>query len=201
MSGGEFIEARLLDRVAYGFQIGPQVNVEVVPKRNGHERRSRNDSDFLWRGSAPMRGLNLQEYDEVFGAYLACWGPWRGFRFKNHVDFAVANQPLGLAPAASAAVQLVRTYQLFGGQAHTRNIKKPVAGTLVLRESGIAKPVNLDATTGLVTPVDSWTEGAPLTADFEYDIPMRFVDTWLPSDYRRVKGLDMNIGLIELRNP
>lgn len=199
---GPFINARLLDQVAYGFQMGPDVgDVRIKTMRNRHEERNRNTELFLWRGTAPFRRVQPDTYHVLLGAFLAAWGPWSAFRFHNHLDsrFApVTGQPLGTAPAGLAAVQLRRTYDLFGGLSHTRDITKPVAGTVTVYEAGTPKTGSVDDLTGLFIPDEAWDEGAPLTADFDFDIPMRFTTTYLPFDYADFQRISANIGLIEV---
>ena len=175
-----FIEARLLDKVAYGFQIGPQFYTRTVPLQNGHERRNRNWDTFKWRGTAPYSRIKATDHNLVLGAILRAGGMADAFRFKNWLDYSVTGQALGTSPAGSTPVQLVRDYDLFGGDAYTRTITKPVSGTVTVYENGTPKSGTINTTTGLFTPSTAWTAAATLTADFEFDIPMRFNSDWLP---------------------
>lgn len=151
-----FIEDRLLDKVAYGFQIGPQFQTRIRTLRNGHERRNRDASSFRWKGSAPYQNIKPEHYETLLGAFLTAGGMADSFRFKNWVDFAVTGQSLGVAPAGSTPVQLVKDYVLFGSVRYRRIIEKPVAGTVTVYEGGVAKAGTTDTTTGLFTPSTAW---------------------------------------------
>jgi uncharacterized protein (TIGR02217 family) len=193
-----FIEDRLLDKVSYGFQIGPLFDTRITTLRNGHERRNRNWDTFKWRGTAPYNRIRAEHHVLLLGAHLACGGAADSFRFKNWMDYRVTGQSLGNAPAGSTAVQLVRDYETFGSTTHRRTITKPVSGTVTVYQNGVAKAGSTDTTTGLFTPDTAWTEGQPLTADFEYDIPMRFASDWLPFTQEEWNARTGEIELIEV---
>lgn len=197
-----FIEARLLDKVAYGFQIGPQFDTRIVVKRNGHERRNRNWDTFKWRGTAPYSRIKESDHNLVLGAILRAGGMADSFRFKNWLDYKATGQALGTSPAGSTAIQLVRDYDLFGGDAYTRTITKPVSGTVTVYQntgSGpVAKSGTIDTATGLFTPDTAWTAAATITADFEFDIPMRFNSDWLPFTKSEWDAHDGEFEIIEV---
>lgn len=189
-----FIEERLLDEIEYGFQIGPLFDTRLLTHKNGMERRNGNWSNFRWRGSVPYNLVNKEDREVLLGAMLRARGKLYGFRFKNWLDYAVEGQALGAAPSGTTPIQLVRTYEQFGGAAFQRTILKPVAGTVTIyldTGSGpVAKTGTIDTTTGLWTPSTAWSAGQ-VTGDFEYDIPVRFDTDWLPFthvDWSTVKG-------------
>lgn len=195
-----FIEARLLDKVSYGFQIGPQFLTNIKTLVNGNEKRSRKWDGFKWRGTAPYKMIKPEHYQLLLGAHLACGGCADSFRFKNWMDWKVVDQLLGVAPAGSTPIQLTRTYELFGGVTFTRTIRKPVSGTVTVYENGVAKSGTTATSTGLFTPTDAWTPAAVITADFEFDIPMRFASDWMPFTEEEWQARSGDIELIEVFN-
>lgn len=196
---GPFINASLLDKVAYGFQMGPDVgDVRIKRQRNQHERRNRGSAEFLWRGNAPYKRITPANYEVLLGAFLSAWGPWSAFRFRNWLDDNVSGQPLGLAPAGRTPVQLVRDYTLFGGVTHRRTVTKPVASTVEIFEAGLPKPGVADELTGLFVPDADWVEGQLLTGTFQFDIPVRFTTTFLPFDYADFKAISADVGIKEV---
>ncbi|MEO1610633.1 MAG: DUF2460 domain-containing protein [Pseudomonadota bacterium] len=98
-----------------------------------------------------------------------------GFRFKNWTDYQALTQPLGQGDGATKAFQLVKVYAS-GGEAESRVITKPVDGTVKIYRNGIeaVSGWSLDTTTGLVTFTSAPADGVQVTADFEFDVPMRF---------------------------
>lgn len=193
-----FIEARLLDKVSYGFQIGPRFNTRIVQLLTGRERRNADWDKFQWAGVAPYQNIKPEDYNDLLGAFVACRGRHKGFRFKNWVDYSVIGQELGTAPDGTTdAIQLLRSYEVFGGQYFIRTITKPVSGTVVVYSDGTPVSGSVDTTTGLFTPDSSWAAGA-LTADFQYDIPMRFDIDEMPFTYNEWLSLAGDVRLLEV---
>ena len=63
-----------------------------------------------------------------------------------------------------------------GGVVETRVIAKPVTGTVKLYRDGIKATSgwSVDTTTGLVTFSIAPAVGVQVTADFDFDVPVRF---------------------------
>lgn len=193
-----FIEDRLLECVAYGFNFGPERSTRVKNLRSGHEVRNANWAISRWRGSASYQNILPEDYGTLLGAFERANGMTNAFRFKNWLDYSVTGQSLGAAPAGTVAVQLVKTYPVFGGSGVTKTIKKPVAGTVTVYQDGIAKAGTIDTTTGLFTPSTAWTEGFALTADFEFDIGVRFAQDWLPFSYDDWQAINGEVSICEV---
>lgn len=193
-----FIDARILECVAYGFSFGPEFRTTVTELRSGSEARNAEWARFRWRGVAPYQNINPDDYHALLGAFLRAKGMANTFRFKNWMEGAVEGQPLGNAPSGTTAVQLVRTYDPFGGSSYQRTVTKPVAGTVTVYQNGVAKAGSVDTSTGLFTPSTSWSAGQPLTADFEYDIPMRFDSDNLPFNYENFRALSGEAAIVEV---
>ena len=193
-----FIDARILECVAYGFSFGPEFRTTVTELRSGSEARNAEWARFRWRGVAPYQNINQDDYHALLGAFLRAKGMANTFRFKNWMEGAVESQSLGNAPSGTTAVQLVRTYDPFGGSSYQRTVTKPVAGTVTVYQNGVAKAGSVDTSTGLFTPSTSWSAGQPLTADFEYDIPMRFDSDNLPFNYENFRALSGEAAIVEV---
>lgn len=182
-----FIEARLDDCVALGFQATPAYNTEITPLQNGKEQRNVNWTRARRTFSAAYQNFTAEEFAALLAAFHAARGSAYAFRFKDWTDYRVTLGSLGNTPGANQTpVQLVKVYT-FGGQSVTRTITKPVAGTVTVYQNGIAKAGSIDTTTGLFTPSTNWTAAAALTATFEFDVPVRFISDDIPAtaeDYR-----------------
>lgn len=193
-----FIDDRILECVAYGFSFGPEFRTTVTELKNGAEVRNAEWARFRWRGTAPYQNIEPGHYMELLGAFLRAKGMAHTFRFKNWMEGPVVGQSLGNAPSGTAPVQLVRDYDVFGGSAYRRKVTKPVAGTLTVYQDGIVKAGTTDPLTGLFTPTSAWSSGQPLTADFEYDIPMRFDSDNLPFTYDDWRALNSEAAIVEV---
>ena len=86
-----------------------------------------------------------------------------------------AGQLLGTGDDAQTQFQLVKHYPS-GSVIEARTITKPVAGTVKVYLDGIeqASGWSIDATTGIVTFSIPPALGVEVTADFEFDVPVRF---------------------------
>lgn len=187
---------------AFGWQRGPFVDVLIKPLVSGREKRK--PQSFLRKHTfmLPFMNIKNQAYlDYINNAFMALCGPTDSFLARDYLDHLAINEPLGVAPAASTPVQLVRVYT-FGGASYTRPITKPVAADLVVRQNGVAKAVTVDTLTGLVTPTTAWTPGQTLTWTGEFRVPVRFDQMSLPStiDNRSGESLISNgsVSLIEV---
>lgn len=166
-----FIEERLLDKVAYGTQSGPEYNTKIVTLRSGVERRARLWTRPLTRFSVIYNALNPEDREHVIRAFRACAGRFYGFRMRDPLDYRAVDEPLGLAIGEEQTVQLRKSYD-FGPITEIGPVYKPV--TVQLYADGLPLVTTVDMTTGLVT--FSATEGAVITWTGVFDKPVRFDD-------------------------
>ena len=194
----EFIEARLLDEVANGFQGGPTWYTETVDMKSGVIRRLAVRSRPRYRFSAPYQNISPTKTALVISAFNACQGAARGFRFKDWADYSVTAESIGNTPGANSnPVQLYKSYT-FGGTTVSRPIKKPVSGSVTVYSNGVSKAGTLDATTGLFTPTTAWTAAQALTWTGQFDVPVRFSSDELIFDFNTLNALSANIDLEEV---
>lgn len=192
-----FINARLLECVADGFEARRTYATRIHSLRSGQESRNANRAFGRWSFSALAENVTPDVYADILAAFDVVRGSNDSFRFKNWLDYAATGESLGNAPSGSTAVQLVKS-GTFGGVTRTRNITKPVTGTVTVYQAGVAKAGSIDTATGLFTPTTGWTAGQPLTADFEFDVPVRFMADELPATYDDWEAVNVPIELIEV---
>ena len=158
---------------AYGWQGGPSRDVLIKRLVSGREKRKGQSHIRLHSYVLPFENISDVAYlDYIKSAFMAMGGPEDSFLVKDYGDYLALDQPLGVAPAGSTPVQLLRTYT-FGAASHSRKITKPVAGA-VISQNGIPKAGTLNTLTGLFTPTTAWTPAAILTWDGEFRVPCRF---------------------------
>lgn len=182
----EFIESRLLDKVAYGTESGTEYNTQVVTLRSGMTRRNSRWSAPLDRFSVIYNILRPADRELVVRAFRACRGRAVGFRFKDPLDYTALNEPLGVALGGSQSLQLVKTYN-FGPIAEVRKVSKPV--TVQLYANGVEIGGTVDNTSGLVS--FSAAAGAAMSWSGEFDKPVCF------SDDRLMWSLDTREGGVD----
>lgn len=191
-----FLDARLSQRIEAGFTAVPASSTRIVTLKNGHERRNARWVQKRRMYTASLASFNEAEREQLLAAIHACEGALYSFRFKDWSDYRVVGGSLGNAPAGSADVQLVKTYTF--GRTHTRTITKPVAGTVTVYQDGTPKAGSVDTDTGLFTPDTAWTEGLPLTADFHFDVPVRFATDEPPFALPHRDVAELSVDLIEV---
>jgi uncharacterized protein (TIGR02217 family) len=115
------------------------------------------------------------QIDELIAFFRARRGRAYGFRFKDWTDYKATGQLLGTGDDAKTQFQLVKHYPS-GSAIEVRTITKPVAGTVKVYLDGALQLSgwSVDTTTGLVTVNTAPALGVEVTADFEFDVPVRF---------------------------
>lgn len=169
------------------------------------------------RGGPTMPGYGVRSLDDlhdVIAFFEERRGRLYGFRWRDHLDckssppqeaVTAGDQVLGTGTGTQATFQLVKVYgSLFAPW--TRQIKKPVAGSVRVAVGGSEKAegtsFTVDAATGLVTFLAGHipAAGAVVTAGFEFDVPVRFDRDRLEislSGFRH--GAIPNIPVVEVR--
>jgi uncharacterized protein (TIGR02217 family) len=181
-----FHEIRFPESLSFGSLGGPERRTEIVTFANGHEERNTPWAQSRRRYDAGLGLRSLDDLETVIAFFEARQGMLHAFRWKDWVDYkssrasqavAATDQPLGQADGMATRFQLVKTYAS-GGSSVTRQIRKPVAGTVQVAVDGAQLAAgsgwSLDATTGIVEFSTPPAAGAFISAGFEYDVPVRF---------------------------
>src|SRR4029450_13169837 len=169
-----FHEVRFPDNIAYGATGGPEFATTVVATGSGHEKRNVNWSEARGRWDVAS-GLKKQaQIDELLGFFRARGGKAYGFRFKDWTDYKATGQLLGTGDGAQTQFQLVKHYPS-GSVIEVRTITKPVAGSGHVYKEAVEQVVgwSVAPTTGLVAFSVPPALGVEVTADFEFDVPVR----------------------------
>jgi uncharacterized protein (TIGR02217 family) len=170
-----FHEVRFPPDISYGASGGPGYSTSVVTTVSGHERRNANWAAARGRWNVAHGLKKREQVAELIAFFRARRGRAYGFRFKDWSDYQALAQSLGVGDGATTSFQLVKHYAS-GGAVETRLIAKPVAGTVKLYRDGVesASGWSLDSTTGLVAFGSAPEAGVQITADFDFDVPVRF---------------------------
>lgn len=171
-----FDEVRLPTKIEFGARGGPRFRTEVVVLGSGHEQRNAEWSAARGRWDIAPGIQSAADLEAVIAFWYARKGRLRGFRFKDHTDFRATGQVL-IAEVAGGetSAQLVRTYTS-GPANHARSITKPVAGSVQLYLDGAPIAASIDTATGIASfsALPATSPQVALTADFEFDVPVRF---------------------------
>ncbi len=183
-----FHDVRFPTDISRGAQGGPERRTDIVVLGSGFEERNARWAHSRRSYNAGYGVKSLDALHQVIAFFEERRGRLHGFRWKDHGDWTsgapeaavtMLDQSLGLGTGTHADFQLVKRY----GQAYApydREIKKPVAGSVVIAVAGTAQTAgvdfDVDQATGIVTfragriPA----AGAAITAGFAFDVPVRF---------------------------
>jgi uncharacterized protein (TIGR02217 family) len=196
-----FHEIRFPDAIARGATGGPVHDTSIVTTVAGFERRNINWSSPLGRWDVGT-GIRTRADLETFIAFFrARQGRAFGFRFKDWSDYRALNSLIGTGDGNNKTFQLRKPY-ISGAFVVTRQISKPVSGTVVLRRDGVlvTSGVSINHATGVVTFTTAPALNVLVTADFEFDLPVRFdTDLMALSLANYERGEWMEIPIVELR--
>lgn len=169
-----FAEIQFPPDISYGSSGGPEYTTDIVTCHNGYEQRNVNWEQARARFNVAHGVKTKAQLETLVAFFRARKGRAHGFRFKDWTDYQAVGQVLGIGDGIATQFQLVKKYTS-GGVSETRAISKPVAGTVkVFKNSVLQTGVSVDSVTGYVTFTVAPATGAVITANFEFDVPVRF---------------------------
>jgi uncharacterized protein (TIGR02217 family) len=170
-----FHEVQFPPAISYGASGGPGYLTTVVATASGHEYRNANWAAARGRWNVASGLRDRTHVAELIAFFRARRGRAHGFRFKDWTDYQGLAQVLGTGNGSLKTFQLVKNY-VSGGVTESRTIAKPVAGTVKIYRNGVlvTSGVSIDTATGLMTFTTAPAAGVIVTADFEFDVPVRF---------------------------
>jgi uncharacterized protein (TIGR02217 family) len=209
-----FHDIRFPTAISRAAQGGPERRTDVVVLGSGAEERNARwaDSRRSWNAGYGVKSLN--DLHAIIAFFEERRGRLHGFRWRDPSDWkscppqdasGALDQAIGEGDGTTIAFQLVKTY----GSAFspwTRDIKKPVAGSVLVAVDGVVQtPVTaytVDAATGqvLFQPGHVPGEGDLITAGFEFDVPVRFDTDKLEINIQGFRhGAIPSIPVVEIR--
>ncbi len=196
-----FVEVQFPNDISYGSSGGPEYATDIVASVSGYEQRNINWEQARARFNVAHGVKTKAQLDALIAFFRARKGRAHGFRFKDWTDYQATNETLGTGNGTQTQFQLVKRYAS-GSVTELRTIVKPVAGTVQIYKSGVLQTsgLSVDTTTGVVTFTAAPTIGQVVTANFQFDVPVRF-DTDKLSASLDAYGVHswQDIALIEVR--
>jgi uncharacterized protein (TIGR02217 family) len=209
-----FHEVRFPTGLSLGATGGPERRTEIVVLGSGAEERNSRWADSKRSYNAGYGVKRVADLHAVIAFFEERRGRLHGFRFKDWSDYkscapsetpTALDQEIGVGNGSTAAFQLLKTYGASFAP-WSREIKKPVSGTVTVAVDGVTKTAgthfNVNYTTGAVTftggnipPLDD-----AVTAGFEFDVPVRFDTDKLEVNLALIEaGSIPNIPIVEIR--
>ncbi|TQS72648.1 TIGR02217 family protein [Rhodobacteraceae bacterium] len=207
-----FHEIRFPSNLSFGSVGGPERRTEIVTLANGFEERNSPWAHSRRHYDAGVGLRSLDDVERLLAFFEARGGELHAFRWKDWADYRSApaseaityeDQSIGTGDGLRRDFQLAKTYRS-GENSYQRPILKPVAGTVRVGVQGSyqAESVDwaVDLATGVVTFDTPPAPGAPITAGFEFDVPVRFATDRIEVSVRSFQAGDMpQVPVVEVR--
>lgn len=181
-----FHDVRFPPSLSFGAAGGPERRTEIVTLANGWEERNSPWAHARRRWDAGLGLRSLDDLAALVAFFEARAGQLHAFRWKDWSDHksckpsgtpAPDDQHLGTGDEATLTFQLRKAY-VSGPSTYHRAVEKPVPGTVTVAVGGVPQQEgiawSLDAALGTITFAQAPDLDAPVTAGFEFDVPVRF---------------------------
>lgn len=207
-----FHEIRFPANLSFGSVGGPERRTEIVSLASGHEERNSPWAHSRRRYEAGAGLRTLDELEVLISFFEARQGRMHGFRWKDWSDFKSCrpsetpthlDQVIGTGDGATLTFSLSKTYRS-GAQTYQRPIRKSVSGSVLVAVARDPKIEELEFTVdhslGEVTFSVPPDIGVPVSAGFEFDVPVRFdTDVILTSVAWFQAGEVPDVPVVEIR--
>lgn len=207
-----FHEIRFPANLSFGSVGGPERRTEIVTLTNGFEERNSPWAHSRRRYDAGVGLRSLDDVERLLAFFEARSGQLHGFRWKDWADYKSCapsqdvdyeDQLIGHGDGVSKVFQLSKAY-VSGAVEYRRPIAKPIAGSVKAGVQGSYQAEAVDWTvdleTGQITFFDAPAEGAPITAGFEFDVPVRFDTDAIQVSVQSFQAGDMpQVPVVEVR--
>jgi uncharacterized protein (TIGR02217 family) len=176
-------------------EVAPTFSTSVLTSAGGAEQRNAAWSAALTSYDVGPGVRSEADIQVLLGFFRARLGPARAFRLRDPFDSNAAGQRIGVGDGVERRFALVKRY----GET-VRRITRPVAGS-------VAVAVNGARTQGFAVEPGGWVTldavpatGAVVTADFGFDVPVRFAQDRLSVTRATfLAGAAASVPLVEVR--
>ncbi len=207
-----FHEVRFPANLSFGSVGGPERRTEIVTLANGFEERNTPWAHSRRRYDAGVGLRSLDDVEALIAFFEARRGQLFAFRWKDWADYkscpaskAVGplDQIIGQGDGVTTVFALSKTYRS-GEESYLRPILKPVLGSVLVAVAGDPKVDTVefwvDVATGAVTFAVPPDLGVPVTAGFEFDVPVRFDTDRIQTSVASFQAGDVpNVPVLEVR--
>jgi uncharacterized protein (TIGR02217 family) len=180
-------------------QVSPSFSTAIVTTASGREQRNAAWASGRMRYDVGTGVRSEADLQTLISFFRARHGAAKAFRFRDPLDHSATTQSLGTGDAAQTAFPLVKRYGT-GPDAEVRSISLPVAGSVVVFIGGVQQASGWTLLNGVVSFALPPANGAVITADFQFDVPVRFAEDQIDIDAVTFAAGDApHVPLIEVR--
>lgn len=181
-----FHEVRFPASLSFGSVGGPERRTDIVTLASGFEERNTPWAHARRHYDAGMGLRSLDDLSALIAFFEARSGQLHGFRWKDWADFksglpsqpvTFEDQEIARGDGSTVSFALTKAY-VSGPATYVRPISKPLRDSVRAGIGGVEKfpqsDYEVDHTTGIITFHEPPEPDAPVTAGFEFDVPVRF---------------------------
>lgn len=151
----------------------------IINRDNGFYLPIERQSDSIGRFNIGDRLFSKAEWEYLFNFFYNVRGSAIAFKYKDWGDYQAINQAIADADGAETEFQLIKTYSDY-----FKPIYKPVASTIKIYLEGVLQTSGYTVNSvGLVTFTTAPASGVAISADFEFDLVVRFENDNLSSRF------------------
>jgi uncharacterized protein (TIGR02217 family) len=193
---------RLPDDIESGAKGGPAFRTSILPLSSGAEQRNEDWQDSRQAWDIGYGVQNKADYSVVRDFFYARRAASHGFLFKDWSDYSVTGQLLGTGDGSTRTFLLIQTKEATGPNPYERRITRPVGGTLHVYLNGVETFAFTTGDGGWIKLNTAPGAGVAVTADFEFDVPVRFVPDEFPLQLAWIEaGTIGSLPIVEIRDP
>lgn len=201
-----FYEINFPENVSIKSKYYIEYDTQINRSKNGREQRVSNKDEPLLYYNIVSGIKTKEEIDSIIKLFKFVKGRAIGFRFKDWLDYSAINQTIGVGDDETVEFQLIKTYTTILNNEniiHIRKITKPVKSTVNIFVGGVNYNDNLtiNYTNGKIIFKNPVPMNEVITANFEFDVPVRFDNDTLEILMRNINSGEINnirlIGIAE----
>ena len=152
---------------------GPTFDTQIVQSIAGLESRYANFTSALHKYHIKNCKLSPDELSELYSFFLNCKGAAYGFRMKDYADYQGVNQLIEQDQDDKSLYYLYKIYS-YQERLYRRRIVKPIKGSVAIFLNNNKIPASIDYSIGTVKMPFELAPQQTVTANFEFDLPVRF---------------------------
>ncbi len=174
-----FYEFRFPETISMKSTVSIEFNTNVMISKNGQEQRiaNREYSRLVYNVTNGLK--TKRDLEEIIKLFRIVKGRNIGFRFKDWTDYYAKNQVIGLGTGNNKVYQLIKSYNILINNEninYIRKIIKPVENTvkIFVNDIDITISTAINYKNGEIIFKDAPNENDIISANFEFDVPVRF---------------------------
>lgn len=198
----QFIDHLFPEDISFGSTGGAEFMTDVIQTTTGFEQRNQKRARARMRFNVGYGIRTQKQLEHVRNLHYIARGRAASFRFCDPLDHQAQNTLIGISDGKTKTYPLLKQYTA-GEATYERRIYKPRRDTLMLYINGKQQEEGPKSYTlsdeGIIIFKKAPKKGHPITADFTFDVPVRFDTDYLPVrlDNEGVLSVALDIQLIE----